>query len=56
MGHTVLQSYQKTSPFFTLLLDIQPFFHCGSHILSALIFLPTKNLPDKESPNAEIFD
>jgi hypothetical protein len=45
VGHTTLQSRQKTSPFFTLLLDILPSFNSCGHILSVLVLVPAESLP-----------
>jgi hypothetical protein len=45
VGLTALQSHQRTSPFFALLLDIQPSYHCCNYILSALVSLSARNLP-----------
>jgi hypothetical protein len=45
VGHTVLQTRQKTSPFCGLLLDTRPSSHYCNHTLSELALLLAKNLP-----------
>jgi hypothetical protein len=45
VGHTVLQTCQRTSPSYALLLDNRPSYHCCSHILYELVFLLAESLP-----------
>jgi hypothetical protein len=45
VGHTELQTRQKTSPSCALMLDTQSAFHYCNHILFALAWLLALNLP-----------
>jgi hypothetical protein len=45
MGHIELQIYQKTSPFYALLLNILPSSYYCNHILSALVLLLVMSCP-----------
>jgi hypothetical protein len=43
MGHTELQTHEKTSPFFALLLGTRSSSHYCNRTLSALTLLPAVN-------------
>jgi hypothetical protein len=44
VGHIVPRSHQKTFPFFAVLPDILPSYHCCSRTLSVLVLLPAESL------------